>query len=101
MTTIAKDVNGQPMQAVGLGASQVVAIGGASAQSVAMGFATRLARMVATVDCHIAIGADPTATTTSTFLPAGVPEYFEIREGQKVAVIQSTGPGNLFVTEAL
>ena len=101
MTTIAKDINGQPLQAVGLGASQRVAVGAASAQSAAVGASTTLVRLVATTDCHVAVGADPTAdATSSALLPAGVPEYIEIYPGHKVAVIQNNAAGFLFVTEA-
>ena len=100
MTTIAKDINGQPLQAVGLGASQRVAVGGTSAQSAAVGANTRLVRLVATSDCHVAIGDDPTAVAASSaLLPASVPEYFEINAGQKVAVIQSSAAGFLYITE--
>lgn len=99
MTTIAKDINGQPLQAVGLGATQKLAIGGSSVQSTAATAAARLVRLVATVDCHVAIGENPTATTDSALLPASAAEYFEILAGQKVAVIQSGEAGYLFVTE--
>lgn len=47
-----------------------------------------MARIASEVDCHIAIGADPTATTNDPFMPRGV-EYFPVPVGYKVALIKS------------
>lgn len=49
-----------------------------SAQSDALTNATELVRVVASAACHIAIGADPTATTSDTYLVAGSAEYFAV-----------------------
>lgn len=73
-----------------------VSIGAASAQSSAL--SGRTVRLCATVDAHIAIGADPTATGTSTLLPAGTVEYFQIEDGWKVAVVQASGAGALSIS---
>ena len=104
MTTLKNDSNNNVMQIVGYGTTQSIAIGGSSVQSAATGLDADVVRLVATSDCNIAIGANPTASpTTSAFLPAGVVEYVEITGGQKVAVIQKTGgsAGTLFITEGL
>ena len=82
-----------------IGSTTTVAIGGVSAQGPAIG--ANIVRLVSTADCFIAFGANPTANnTTCLFLPAGVPEYFQYNSGDKVAVIQSTAAGNLYITAA-
>lgn len=78
----------------------VVAVTNASVQSAAMAAGVSLVRVVSTVVAHIKIGANPTAATTDTYLPAGVPEYFMVDEGDKIAVIRSSGDGSLFITPA-
>ena len=74
-------------------APQTVAIGAASAQSTAFSANATVGRFFATSDCLILFGANPTALSTSHFLPAGVVEYFGIVGGQKVAVIQASAAG--------
>lgn len=55
-------------------------------------------RLVATDNCHIEFGDSPVASTTSMFLPAGVIEYFYIKDNQKIAVIQNSSTGMLFIS---
>jgi hypothetical protein len=55
-------------------------------------------RLVASDNCHIEFGDAPVATTTSMFLPAGVIEYFYISGVQKLAVIQNSSSGTLFIS---
>lgn len=71
---------------------------GTNRSSTAFPAGTRVVRVCATVDCFIEIGAgSPTAVAdTSTYLPAGVVEYFAAVEGQKIAVIRSAVDGSLF-----
>ena len=92
-------VPGSAFPAVKPGASQVVAYVGSSVQSAAIG--GTVVRVVSTTDCHIAFGANPTATATSMLLPARVPEYFICNPTDKVAVIQDAAGGNLSVTPAI
>jgi hypothetical protein len=47
----------------------------------------------------VAFGANPTATTSSAYLAANTPYYFECDPSDKVAVIQNAAGGNLFVTK--
>jgi hypothetical protein len=94
-----RDRNGQVLQAFVPGVSQNVAIGAASVQSAAFGELTTCVRVVSTSDCFIAIGQNPTATTSSMLLPAGAPEYLAVDAGMKVAVIQQSAAGSLNVTE--
>lgn len=80
--------------------TQVVAIGAASVQSTAIAGTKRAAvRLVATVDCHIAISKAPTATATSMLLAANQPEYFKLCDDYKIAVIQDAAAGSLYITE--
>jgi hypothetical protein len=81
--------------------SYVQAFTGVSSQSVA-GSATNclLIRLVADTDCFVNTGINPVVTATSgVFMPAGSVEYFKYEPGWKIAVIQKSGPGNLFITE--
>jgi len=66
-----------------------------------MGAKTTIVRIVPTTACHVKIGANPTAAAdgTSMYLPAGVVEYFGVKPGQKIAIIQDSAVGNAFITE--
>ena len=92
-------VPGSAFPAVKPGTPQVVAYVGSSVQSAAIGGA--VVRVVSTTDCHIVFGGNPTATATSMFLPAKVPEYFICSPTDKAAVIQDTAGGNLSITPAV
>lgn len=80
--------------------TQVVTVGAASAATTnAVGAETHIVRLVSTTDCHITFAGTPTATTSDWLLPSGVVEYMTIRPGQKVAAIQNSAGGSLYVTE--
>lgn len=98
-----QDGNVNSFQAILPGTSQAVSVSGSSAQSSALTSGASIMRLVSTTDCYVAFGTNPTATTSSLFLPANVPEYFGIpssnqNETWKVAVIQSTASGTLNVS---
>lgn len=77
---------------------QQVAIGaGSVASSVA--FAGSVAEFFATADCFISFGTAPTATTSTVFLAAGIYKSYAVSPGDKVAVIQKTGAGTLYIQE--
>jgi hypothetical protein len=101
MSKLARDITGHMVPALGLGATLVVAFTGTSAQSAAVDENTLVVRLVATADCFVAIGASPTATTSSAYLPAGVVEYLAIRPGHKVAALQASAGGNLYITQTV
>lgn len=67
--------------------NQQVVIGASSAQSVALGDATRFIRVHADVACRIAVGTNPTASATSMRIGAGGTEYLGVMPGLKLAVI--------------
>ncbi len=85
--------------ALAVAADQNVTIGAASVQSTALGANTRIARVVATVACWIEFGANPTATTSSVYLPANLVEYFVVSPSSKIAVIQAATGGTLNIAE--
>jgi hypothetical protein len=106
MTTVAylaKDRFNHPIQALLPSTSQTVAIGASSAATANV--LTRgvvVIRVVSTANCFVRIGTGtPTATTADTFVPAFTPEYFRVdaTSGIRVAVIQQSGSGSLYVTE--
>ena len=78
-----------------------VATSTTSAASAALGLASSgvfYVRLCADTDTYYAIGSGPTATTSSTFLPADTIEIIKVPVGNKVAGILSTGTGILGVT---
>ena len=91
-------VPGSAFPAIKPGTAQVLAYAASSVQSAALGCV--VVRVVSSTDCHIAFGANPTATATSMLLPAKVPEYFICGPTDKVAAIQDAAGGNLGITPA-
>lgn len=69
----------------------VVTVGGTSAQSAAIPATeanTLFVRLFADEACHIAIGSNPTATTSNALkLPSGGVEWVGLNAGDKIAVI--------------
>lgn len=88
--------------AIAPGVSQKLAFTGTSA-AAATGFSANVSvvRLVATAACHVAFGTAPTAIADGTcvYLPPNVPHFFAVNPGDKVAAIQDTAGGNLFITE--
>lgn len=68
-----------------------VAVGGTSTQSAAFAHNTTLVTVQSDEACHVAFGANPTATTDHYKLSAnnGFEADFEVTAGHKVAVIQA------------
>jgi len=79
-----------------LGTAQTLAVTGTSAASAAFGSETWRVLVSATAACNIALGKSPTATTTSTALPANFPLVFDVNPGEQIAAV---GSGTLSVTE--
>jgi hypothetical protein len=59
---------------------------GASTQSTAFNDKTTMIAIVGDGACHFAIGADPTATTASQYLPANTVRLLGVPHGYKIAV---------------
>jgi hypothetical protein len=82
------------------GIEQKVAYTGTAAQSTAVADTTRAVRLLATTDCFVRFGADPTATSTNGLrLTAGIPEVFGIIPGQRISAIRASADGTLNLTE--
>src|SRR5262245_13129205 len=118
--TIKVDQHGLVVQASRPALSQTLAIGAGSVQSAAFQTGSPLytynadgtvatqanntthIRLVSNAACWVSFGTNPTAVASgsaSILLPAGVPEYFWVARGEKVAVIQDTGAGSLNIAE--
>jgi hypothetical protein len=87
--------------AIYLGASQVVVTSSSSQQASSFQTNTSCIRLFSTQDAFIATGVNPTASNASAFLPGGIIEYIGISKGDKLAVIQASSSGTLYITEAL
>ncbi len=82
------------------GTTQVVSVTSTSAtHTTAFQTGTNVVRVQGTVNMHIKFGNSPTATTSEMKLAPGLPEYFVVTPGQKVAAIRTTTSGSLYVTE--
>lgn len=90
---------GPPIMRISDGSTQSVAVSGTSAQSTAITANAGYVRLVATTLCHIRLGTNPTATTSNMPLVPYVPEYFVAPTGVKIAVIQNSSSGTLYITE--
>lgn len=73
-------------------AEQVVAIGGASAQSAALNASTTFVVLSSDAVCSVAISANPTAVATNRRLPANTPVAIAVpaNSGFKIAAITNT-----------
>ena len=58
-------------------------------QSAAFQSDTSVIRCISDVDCHIAYGTNPTATTDDLFLRANVEYDFYVAPGNKIAVVEA------------
>lgn len=101
MTVLARDQFGAAIPVIYPGLSQTVAFTTTSTQSAAVNGQTTIIRVLALgADCRIAIGANPTADSSSTPVMARVPEFFAIRPNEKLAVIrEGATDGTLNITE--
>lgn len=91
--------SGSSFQAIYIGATQKVTVGSGSTQSAALAVSTTIVELYADTDCFIAVGPSPTATTSTKFIPASTVLYYSVQPGSKIAVIQSSAGGNLYITE--
>lgn len=98
MTILAYDNNGVPIPATGWPSAENVSFTGTSAQSSVFSTNTFLIRLVSDVNCRVAFGNNPTATSSSALLVGGIPEYVKVTPGERLAVIQDTSGGTLNVT---
>jgi hypothetical protein len=90
MSTFQLDPNNVPMGVPSLGTTQVFSVTNSSVQSTAFGASTTMIRVSCSLGhCHFQIGADPTASlTTSPMMPNNFSEIIRVNPGQKIAVIK-------------
>jgi hypothetical protein len=93
MSQLFHDDNGQLCTFGKLGTSQVISVTSTSQQSNAFAAGTTFIRIANTSTAHVhyAVGADPTANTTSSAtLPINSVEYLEVTGGHKIAFVCGT-----------
>ena len=73
-----------------------LASSGTSSQTAAFGSNIEYVRVITDADIHVELGVNPTATTSTIYIPADDVEYFKVSEGEKLAAI---GTANVYVTE--
>lgn len=73
-----------------------LASSGTSSQTAAFGSNIEYVRVITDADVHVELGVNPTATTSTIYIPADDVEYFKVSEGEKLAAI---GTANVYVTE--
>ncbi len=83
-----------------IAASEAVSFNGTSAQSAVMPDHCFEVRLVATEDCFVEFGSNPTAAANTSMLISGDKgeRYFHIHPGEKVAVIEGSTGGTLYIT---
>lgn len=86
-------------QAIYLGSAQKIVTSSGAVGSVPFQTATTLIRLFCTQDCFISIGLNAVATTSSTFMPAGIIEYFGVSAGFIVSSLQVSTGGILYISE--
>lgn len=99
MASLQTDNNNKTIQVLQPATGSQVAYTATAANTSAYSGKT-VVRVVSDQACYIAIGVDATAnTSTSTYLPAGVVEYFKVADGHRVSAVQVSAGGTLYVTE--
>ncbi len=89
--SLSRDTGGSasPIPAVFLG-EEVVTISGTSSDSPALHGLANFVCLTGDAAFHFEIGASPTASTSTRFVPANVPRFYPCRPGQVVAIIQTS-----------
>lgn len=104
MSKVQFDENGQQTTAYALGTTQVMTVTASSVQSNAVAAGCTIIRLAnsSTAHAHFAIGANPTASlTTSPMIPANTVEYIKVNGGDKVAVIRGATATDVSITQVV
>jgi hypothetical protein len=102
MSKVQFDENGQITNIYALGTTQVMTVTASSVQSTAFAAGCTIIRLAnsSTAHAHFAIGANPTASlTTSPMLPPNAVEYIKVNGGDKVAVIRGGTATDVSITQ--
>ncbi len=86
-------------QAIRLGTAQSLTTSGSAVQCVPFQSSTSIIRVFCTKDMYIDIGLNPTATSSSHFMPGGIIEYFTVLSGYKLSAVQVSESGVLYLSE--
>lgn len=101
MSLLAIDERGNAIQAIRPGTTSNIAVSSVGATNgAAISFPVRAIRVVADVDCFIAIGPGAVATVNDVPLFAKQPEVFAVADGDRVSGITATGSGKVYITPA-
>ncbi|MES3016220.1 MAG: hypothetical protein V4721_00515 [Bacteroidota bacterium] len=77
-----------------------VAYTDSAVQSAAVSLTTTKVRIWCSTDCFIKIGSNPTASATDGMpMSGGLPEFFDIRPGERISMIRQTVSGNGYITQ--
>ena len=104
MSSVARDDFGQLTQIYAFGTTQVMTVTGSSVQSNAIASDCTIIRLAnsSTAHAHFAIGANPTASlTTSPMLPANSIQFVKVKGGDKVAVIRGATATDVSITQII
>jgi hypothetical protein len=103
MSTFQLDPNQVAFGVASLGTTQVANVTNSSVQMTAFGANTTMIRIACSLGhCHFQIGANPTASvTTSALMPNNFSEIVKVAPGQKIAFIKeaTVTASNVSVTE--
>lgn len=97
ITTSARNQNYMALQAVEPNSSLAVSVSSSASSAQTTLTYEGLIRICATESVRYNLGSNPTATSTSVLLPAGVVEYIFIAEPKKIAFIRVSADGAVSV----
>ena len=97
MSTLTVDANSKPIQVLRPTTTSKITISGTSNAANSLGSGTRVARIVATVDCFYKIVGP--AAVTDAYLPANTIEYVHVYGGENIAVITGGATGSVYITD--
>lgn len=81
------------------GTNQNITSTGSSQQSNAFGDDVSLVRIYCETDTYLAMGSNPTASTSSMIIPGGGVEYLCVNPAEKVAILQVSSAGKVTITQ--
>jgi hypothetical protein len=102
MSKLSRDDNGNLCNFGRIGTTQVMTVTASSVQSTAVAANCTIVRLAnsSTAPAFFAVGASPTATTTtSAMLPVNCVEYIEVTGGDKIAVIRGATATDVSITQ--
>ena len=86
-------------QAIIPGTCQKISFDSSTACTNPLKDTTKIVRLISDQNCYVAFGSSPTATSSSMYLAAGIPEYFGVTPGDKIAALKVSTAGILYITE--